>query len=57
MSESALNKSTMITQFKEYYDKSQTLLLENQKYLHLDIHKYIGKNIVSVRLHLYIKKS
>jgi serine/threonine protein kinase len=43
MSESALNKSTMISQFKEYYDRSQSLLLENPKYLHLNIHNYVGK--------------
>ena len=43
MSESALNKSTMIAQFKEYYDRSQALLSENPKYLHLNIDNYVGK--------------
>jgi hypothetical protein len=49
MSESALNKSTMIAQFKEYYDRSQSLLLENPKYLHLNIHI-----VKSAPLHLHI---
>jgi serine/threonine protein kinase len=43
MSITALNKSTMIAQFKEYYHRSQTLLIENPKYLHLNIHNYVGK--------------
>jgi len=43
MSESALSKSTMIAQFKEYYNRKRTLLLENPEYLHLNIHKYVDK--------------
>jgi len=45
MSESALNKSTMIAQFKEHYNRAQTLLLENPEYSHLNIHNYVGKYI------------
>ena len=43
MSESALSKSTMIVQFKEHYNRSKTLLLENPEYLHLNIHNYVDK--------------
>lgn len=43
MSESALNKSTMIAQFKEHYSKSITELSANPKYVHLNIVNYVGK--------------
>lgn len=43
MSETALDKSTMIAQFKEQYSRAQTLLLENPQYSHLNMHNYVGK--------------
>ena len=43
MSESALSKSTLIEQFKEQYNRKQTLLLENPTYSHLHIANYADK--------------
>ena len=45
MSESALSKSTLIEQFKEQYNRKQTLLLENPEYFYLNIVNYTDKYI------------
>ena len=43
MSKSFLDKSTMITQFNEYYNTVLSDLLENPDYLHLNLDMYIDK--------------
>ena len=43
MSETFLDKSIMISQFKEYYSKKLLELIKNPKYQHLNISKYVDK--------------
>lgn len=43
MSITALNKSTLIAQFKEHYRKSITELSANPKYVNLNINNYVDK--------------
>jgi serine/threonine protein kinase len=43
MSEIFFDKSTVISQFKEYYSKKLLELIKNPKYQHLDISNYVDK--------------
>ena len=43
MSETFLDKSSIISQFKEYYSKKLLELIKNPKYQHLNIGKYVDK--------------
>ena len=43
MSETFLDKSTIISQFKEYYGKKILELMENPKYQDLNIDNYVDR--------------